>query len=147
MDEPQQSPPGMPNAPTPPPGMPITPPPTTAPIMQPTAGTPPPTGIPAYPKKPFDMRFLLIGLIILALVGGGIFALTRTPPQEAPAPTATPTPSPTPVQRVKVPLATESAYLDLSQAVASLSASINNLQLNNTTLIPPTIELSLGFPN
>lgn len=100
------------------------------------------------PKKPFPMRYIFIGIIVLALVGGGVAAgVMLRPKEEAPAPTSTPTPSPTPVQRVTVPLATQTAYTNLVAAAATLSASINKLQVNDTTLSPPVIELSLGFPN
>ena len=103
-----------------------------------------PVGIP--PKKKFDLRYLFIGMIVVAIIGGIIVA-TWTPRDVAIAPTPTPTPSPTPVQRVTVPLATESAYRELVTAIASLSGSIQRLETNDTTLAPPVIELPLGFSN
>lgn len=101
---------------------------------------------PLKPKKPFDLRYVFVTIIVLALVAG-IIAVVWRPKEEAPAPTPTPTLTPTPIKRVTVPLATQSAYLNLVAGAASLSSSINTLQVNDTTLSPPTIELSLGFPN
>lgn len=114
-------------------------PPAQAPQEIPAAPSP-------QPKKPFDLRYVFVTIIVLALVAG-IVAVVWRPKEEAPAPTPTPTLTPTPIKRVTIPLATQSAYLNLVAGAASLSSSINTLQINDTTLSPPTIELSLGFPN
>jgi hypothetical protein len=96
-------------------------------------------------KKGFDLRYFFLALIVIG-ISGGLFAATRkTAPIPIPTPTDTPTPSPK--TKSVVPLATQSAYLSLTQSIASLSSQIQQMQVSDTTLSPPTIELPLGFPN
>ena len=96
-------------------------------------------------KRSFDKRYIFL-LLILIGIGGGFFTATRQPIQ-IPVPTPSDTPTPTPKSKPIVALATQSAYLDLTKSVASLSGVIQTLQVSDTTLSPPTIELPLGFPN
>jgi len=96
-------------------------------------------------KKGFDLRYLFLVLIIIG-ISGGLFAATRKP-APIPIPTPTDTPTPSPKSKSLVPLATQSAYLSLTQSIASLSSQIQQMQVSDTTLSPPTIELPLGFPN
>jgi hypothetical protein len=97
------------------------------------------------PKRRFDPRFLFILLIIVG-IGGGFFAGSGQK-TELPTPTPSDTPTPSPKSKPMVPMATESAYLELIKNVASLSGAINTIQISDTTLSPPTVELPLGFPN
>lgn len=96
-------------------------------------------------KRPFDLRYLFIMLIIVGLVGGLVTVVKK----QSTTPTPTPTDTPTPTLKTKpvIPLATQSAYLELKSSVASLSAFVNSMNISDTTLTPPTIELPLGFTN
>lgn len=108
---------------------------TPAPVQQP-------------PPRRFDMRILFILLIVIG-IGGGVFLATRPaeiPPVPTPRPTTIP-PSPTPRTQPKLPIATDSSYLMLTTQIASFSAYLNLMQPADTTLVPPTIELQLGFSN
>ena len=96
-------------------------------------------------KRHFDMRYLFLLLVVIGL-GGGLLTAMRQP-VSLPTPTPSDTPTPTPKSKPVVPVATQSAYLELTKSVASLSAQIKNLQVSDTTLTPPTVELPLGFPN
>jgi len=96
-------------------------------------------------KRPFDKRYLFILLIIIG-IAGGFFTAGRQPIQ-TPGPTPSDTPTPTPKSKPVIPMATQSAYIELTRKVASLSGAIQNIQVSDTTLSPPTIELPLGFPN
>ncbi|MFH1013911.1 MAG: hypothetical protein V1769_05340 [Thermoplasmatota archaeon] len=111
----------------------VQPPPQQAPVVATT------------PKRAFDKRYLFLILIVIG-IGGGFFAATRQP-VAIPLPTPTDTPTPTPRAKPVVPFATQSAYLDLTVKLSSLSGSIQSLQVSDTTLSPPTVELPLGFPN
>jgi len=97
------------------------------------------------PKRSFDKRYLFILLIFIGI--GGIFFTISKQPIQTPTPTPSDTPTPTPKSKPVVPMATESAYIELTKSVATLSGYIKNMQVSDTTLSPPTIELPLGFPN
>jgi len=96
-------------------------------------------------KKGFDLRYVFLALIFIG-ISGGLFAVTRKP-TPIPIPTPTETPTPSPKTKSVIPLATQSAYLSLTESIASLSSQIQAMQVSDTTLSPPTIELPLGFPN
>jgi hypothetical protein len=123
------------------------PPPPLTPPIQPVIPEPtvqPPIVQPPI-KRSFDLRYLFLVLLIIGL-GGAFFAMRRLP-VSTPPPTPSDTPTPTPKLKPVTPVATQSAYLELTKGVASLSASISTMQVSDTTLTPPTVELPLGFPN
>ncbi len=95
-------------------------------------------------KHVFDPRYIFLLLIFIG-IGGGLFMFTAKTPSVVPTPTLIETPTPTPKAKALSPVATLSGYLDLSKSIASLSAKINAMQVSDTTLSPPTIELPLGF--
>jgi hypothetical protein len=97
-------------------------------------------------RKGFDIRYLFVLMILIGVVGG-TYTLLQKPKEEVVVPTPTQIPTPTPVGKVKLPLATTSAFLEISASVASLSSSLSALQINDTTLVPPQVELPLGFAN
>lgn len=112
----------------------------------------PTSSVPVQPVPPKRLRMLLIGALVLllvlvgtALVAGAIFHPKQI---EVQAPQVSPTPTPTPViTRALSGVATTSAFLDLEASVASLSASLSTTNLDDTSIAPPTIDLSLGFSN
>lgn len=55
-----------------------------------------------------------------------------------------PTPTPTPI-RILSAIATQSAFLALEQAQASLSAGLAGTNLDDPSLSPPVLDLPLGF--
>jgi len=111
--------------------------PPAQPVQQPIVQQPTGTSI--------RIQYIVIFLVLIVL-GGGLFVVMKTPSQ-TPAPT--PTDSPTPSQKAKpvIPIATVSAYIDLTSHIASLSSFIQNMNVSDTSMIPPTIELPLGFQN
>ena len=120
-----------------------TPIPSTQPVLQPTVQQSPDSN--KRTKRSFDKRYLFILLIIIGIGGGFLTALKQ--PMDMPTPTPSDMPIPSPISKPVVSVATESAYIELTKLVASLSATIKNMQVSDTTLSPPTIELPLGFPN
>ena len=125
------------------------------PIQQPTTPIPeqpivPPTIQPTETKKPQYP----IGMIILAcvVVGLGIIIGTFSAnlgKQAATTVQATPTPEATQsaviINHVPSYIATQSAFLNTQTLVASLSATINAVTTNDTSMKPPVLDLPLGF--
>ncbi len=124
----------------------------TPPLM--TGSPPPPTTGPAAAPPPAPAQksvmppTLLWGLIAGVLVLLGLIGLLMMKPRVAPAlPVPTPTPvqpTPTPIQLLS-PLATQSAFLQFSSSVASLSAAVTANSTQDQTLTPPVLTLPLGF--
>lgn len=87
--------------------------------------------------------------LIALLIGSGLFmtwrSMNQAPPKPA-IPTATPTqtPTPTPVRELSL-IASQSAFLSLQNEVASLSGALQNYVVDDPSLSPPTIDLSLGL--
>jgi hypothetical protein len=105
-----------------------------------------PTVTGAPPKRRGIILFIVVSVIaalvwLLTSRNIGRFLPGSTPPPSSDAPADTiPTPPPPPSA-----LATESAYLELSGSVASLSSALRGALINDPTLNPPAIELPLGF--
>jgi hypothetical protein len=98
-------------------------------------------------RKPLIPPWLLALLVVLAgtlvvLAATGVFSRPQTALQ-APA-EALPTPTPTPVRALSA-IASQSAFLALEAAVASLSANIQALPPQDPSLSPPVLDLELGF--
>ncbi len=92
-------------------------------------------------------KILYIVLILLLGVWVGFWA-NKTIKQISPAIKTTPTPietQPTPSNREQSAIASQSAFFNTRDAIASLSASLSTLTMNDTTFGPPAIELPLGF--
>ena len=106
---------------------------------------PPPPGPSATPIPP-GLLLALIGAVILIL--GGIIGLVAIRPSRivaVPTPTPSiPTATPTPV-RTFSPVASQSAFMNLETATASLSAQINAYNIQDQSLTPPVLVLPLGF--
>ncbi len=83
---------------------------------------------------------IFAGMAILFLFRNSIIP-TKSPPPEV---IITPLPSPTPI-RILSAIATQSAFIALTQSAASVSAAIGNTNLDDPSLSPPVIDLPLGF--
>lgn len=102
------------------------------------------------PQKPDKHMIIIVAataiIIVLIIIIIGITREIKTSPQITA--TATPTFG---IQPTNVPnrtlslVATQSAFLELDQLVASLSASINSTTTSDVSLTPPVVELSLGL--
>lgn len=100
----------------------------------------------AVAVQPSNMRMWLIaGSVVVTLVSL-LFLWKLLTPRPAPIvdDLLSPTPTPTPI-RILSPIATESAFLRITQIQASLSAGLSQTNLDDPSLSPPTIELPLGF--
>ena len=129
-------------------------------VPQPTTTTPPPPEATFQPtiepsiEKPYTEKpksklvpiLLGVGIVIL----GGIYGLLSARIQKPittlvdtqPTPTAEPTIS---TAQPLSSIATSSAFMTIESSIASLSAAINALNVSDTTLNPPTLDLPLGL--
>ncbi len=92
-------------------------------------------------------KILYIVLTLFLGVWVGFWA-NRTIKQINPSIQTTPTPASNATSqatRNESFIATTSAFLIARDSVASLSATVSNLTINDTILNPPAIELPLGF--
>lgn len=121
---------------------------TLQPSMPNNAAPEPGTPLPASMKKN-DTTMTILAAVIVIVIGILIalfFAMQKPslrPTGVTITPTAAPTPTPT---RVLSPLATQSAFLAVEEAVSSLSATLQATQIQDPSLTPPTLTLPLGFP-
>jgi len=112
------------------------------PVIQPSVEKP-------YTEKPKSKLVpILMGIAVVLL--GGIYGLLISQVQKPKVTqiAATPTPTAEPTLSTRQPLsgiATSSAFVSLESSVASLSAAINALNVSDTTLNPPTLDLPLGL--
>ncbi len=115
---------------------------TFQPVIQPSVEKP-------YTEKPKSKLMpILMGIAVVLL--GGIYGLliSRIQKPTETQPAATPTPVAEPSITTMQPLsavATTSAFIALENSVASLSSAINALNVSDTTLNPPTLDLPLGL--
>ncbi|MDP1723032.1 MAG: hypothetical protein Q8L37_07635 [Candidatus Gottesmanbacteria bacterium] len=98
------------------------------------------------PTKSSTVRLWLIAIvaILLGLVGLFIWKILNPPPKPIIQVTQSPTPTPTPI-RILSSIASESAFVNLTQLHASLSTGLSQANLDDPSLSPPVIELPLGF--
>jgi len=112
------------------------------PVIQPSVEKP-------YTEKPKSKLVpILLGIAVVLL--GGIYGLLVSQIQkpDKTQPAVTPTPVAEPSIATTQPLsgiATSSAFMALEQSVASLSSAINALNVSDTTLNPPALDLPLGL--
>lgn len=83
---------------------------------------------------------ILAGIMLLYVFRSSIIP-TKSPPPEL---VSTPLPSPTPIRNVSS-IASQSAFMSLEQSVSSVSSAIANTNLDDPSLMPPSIDLPLGF--
>jgi hypothetical protein len=102
---------------------------------------------PAVPHKKFMLPKWAIGAIGVFLLL--LVLMVATSSREGSA-TVTPTPTPTAtasavVNRTLSSFATESAFTKFEADLDALSKGIQNTQVQNQQLLPPRLELPLGF--
>jgi hypothetical protein len=125
----------------------IDPIPTSSPVPDaPTIAPVPP--MEEIPKKKSLLVPLLLGLSVLIL--GAIFGillrqdLMQKPPTVTETVSVTPTITISPNQPLSA-IASTSAFLQTESTIGSLSAAINGLNVSDTTLNPPVLDLPLGL--
>jgi|GEM_PF-2511445 len=112
------------------------------PVIEPSVEKP-------YTEKPKSKLVpILLGIGIILL--GGIYGLLSAQMQKPKTTQVTTEPTPTvePTILIGQPLssiASSSAFTTLETSIASLSASINALNVSDTTINPPTLDLPLGL--
>ncbi|MEK7141507.1 MAG: hypothetical protein AAB800_03110 [Patescibacteria group bacterium] len=109
------------------------------PVLVPTPG-------PAQTTNPSNTRILMIagGVIAFGISMLLVWRLLTPPPKPAIQTVQSPTPTPTPI-RILSAIATQSAFVSLTQIQASLSAGLSITNLDDPSLSPPQLELPLGF--
>lgn len=83
---------------------------------------------------------ILAGILLLYIFRSSIIPPKPAPPEVIIAPL----PSPTPI-RILSAIATQSAFMSLEQNASSVSSAIANTNLDDPSLMPPSIDLPLGF--
>ena len=113
------------------------------PVMPPTVQPAPPPQAP--PRSPATIIAIVLGvLLVLSIILGFSLYRQRTSTMvTAPTPTPEP-PTPTPTPALSA-IATKPAFIQLEDAVATLSAAIAAYTPQDETLTPPTLILPLGF--
>ncbi|OGG11405.1 hypothetical protein A2Z00_00550 [Candidatus Gottesmanbacteria bacterium RBG_13_45_10] len=97
------------------------------------------------PKRTIPPWVVIICVIGFLIAGSTFFATSRR--QQVvlpPSPTPTVTPTPTPIHPYSA-IASQSAFMELDTAIASLSGAINAFNVQNPALVPPVLDLPLGF--
>lgn len=116
-------------------------PPTYGPVTPIESG---PTVAPKKPKIPL-WAFISAGLFAVLLValivlGGDNASYSDVEPTPTPGATVSATPT-----RVLSAIATQSAFTKFETDLDSLARGIQNTQTQNQQLLPPRLELPLGF--
>lgn len=113
-----------------------------------TEVTPPSQPEEHYRAKPAFPRLWLIAVIVIATGIVVLFTITKlmgVPPGPTRQVVEPPEVSPTRPVRTLSTIATQSAFMALEQAHASLSASLTGTNLDDPSLSPPVLDLPLGF--
>ncbi len=90
----------------------------------------------------------MAAFLAMTVIAAGIYFIRQKVMEQAPVPTK-PTPttvylSPTPV-RDPNPIATSSAFILLQTRLSELSKSINQYKIVDSSILPPPLDLDLGF--
>jgi hypothetical protein len=118
------------------------------PVTEPQAAqptTPTPVATLVHKKLPFMPIAIILGVVAIIVVGFMVFTASEQVQQ---TPTVTPTPtatSSTVSNRTLTAIATESAFVSFEGKLDELTRGIQNTQVQNQQLLPPRIELPLGF--
>lgn len=103
---------------------------------------------PLIKKQTIPPFFILLGVCIVIVVGSILFASQQrinTKPAVTPTPTNVPL-SPT-SSMVLTPIATESAFINFEAEIDKLPSTIQGAALQDQTILPPVLDLPLGFSN
>lgn len=107
-----------------------------------------PTQTPVEPPKQqrnVSVWIVAMGIVIVILTIIAWFARTRS---QSPDTTVTPTPTATAsatTNRVLSAIATQSAFIKFEADLTALTQGIQNTQIQNQQLLPPRLDLPLGF--
>lgn len=115
-------------------------PPVETPIVMPT-----PPAEPPKQQRHISTWIVAMGIVIVILTTITWFARTRSQMIDS---TVTPTPTATSSamsNRMLAPIATESAFIKFEADLEALTQGIQNTQIQNQQLLPPRIDLPLGF--
>jgi len=110
----------------------------------------PPAQVPEWkrPTKKFPWTIVLVVAVVCGIVAGVSIA-TQKPIPDTTAPflsvTSPVRATPTPIRTLS-PVATDSAFLLVESKLASMTATLQTVQITDPSLSPPSIELPLGFP-
>lgn len=102
--------------------------------------------VPVEPAPANRRLWIIAGAVTVACILALLLIknlLTAPKPEPIHIPPS-PTPTPTPI-RILSAVATQSAFLALEQAQASLSASLAGTNLDDPSLSPPVLDLPLGL--
>lgn len=99
------------------------------------------------PKKRNFLPWIIIGGVVILLFFISIFFGTRQSRQESQAPTPTPSIATGSAisNRVLSAIATESSFMKFEADLDALTRATANTQIQNSQLLPPRIDLPLGF--
>jgi hypothetical protein len=86
---------------------------------------------------------VILFIVVLILTGIILKRRTVTPPPVIIVP-STPTPT-AQVDNSVDPIATTSAFINLETEYSSLSASLNQYETTDPVVVPPVLDLTLGF--
>ncbi len=113
------------------------------PVMPPTVQPAPPPQAP--PRSPATIIAIVLGvlLVLSVIVGFSLYRQRVSTTVSAPTPTPEP-PTPTPTPALSA-IAAKPAFIQLEEAVATLSAAIAAYTPQDEALTPPTLVLPLGF--
>jgi hypothetical protein len=117
-------------------------------VVQPpaTAANTPPVKKPFLPNIP---PLVYIGVVLFAIVFGSLIFASQRKPNVTVAPTPTPgaaTPTPTST-RALTTFATQSAFMQYETTINGLPGIIQGAALQDPTIVPPVLDLPLGFSN
>lgn len=107
----------------------------------------PQTPPPAPHKRSLIPWVILVVVLLTLLIGSRLF----TAPKEEVQVKASPTPTPTTAAltsstgRTLSPIASHSAFIEFEASLEELSRGIQNTQVQNQQLLPPRLDLPLGF--
>lgn len=120
-------------------------PPQTTPPVAPVPPQDTMAVIKGFAQK-YKAQLAIAGIILVIIVVSTLVAsATRRPaPPVVARPTPTPAATPTPIRELSA-VASQSAFILFTESVASLSASIQKVNIYDSTLTPPVLDLPLGF--
>lgn len=99
------------------------------------------------PQKKWKLVWWLvpIGIIVFLAAGSMLVRTTKKVIEQRTTITPTPTSAVYVVNRELSNIATESAFLKFETDLASLTLGVRNVQIQNQQLLPPRMDLPLGF--